>query len=301
MNKPKYMIYPSLLDRFQKVVDVEKDFEDFMNDDDEAGYKVSLEEMTAQREQDLLDAINRVPHDPIEKADKGTCFNEIVDRLILNAKTGREDVTIKSRKAGATYYTSSGNQSYIEMPKDCDRESFEAWAKLFGAKPVGGHIEAKMNDFTFRFDLGLCLGAKIYFDKAIPQHRCEATIDTTYGSVLLYGYADEIRRDIVYDIKTTSIYGFGKFEHAWQKHLYPYCLVKSGESVSISEFEYTVYKLSGGTPTNPIITADMYRERYDFDFSESERKLRQVCERFIEWLEAHKDKITDKKIFGYDQ
>jgi hypothetical protein len=42
----------------------------------------------------------------------------------------------------------------------------------------------------------------------------------------------------------------------------------------------------------------MYKEYYTYDHCESSALIRQECERFIEWLEVNKDKITDKKIFG---
>ena len=44
-----------------------------------------------------------------------------------------------------------------------------------------------------------------------------AVIPTRYGDVELYGYIDELVRDTVYDIKTTSKYDFGKYEHGWQR------------------------------------------------------------------------------------
>ena len=104
--------------------------------------------------------------------------------------------------------------------------------------------------------------------------------------------------DKVYDIKTTSAYQFGKFERAWQKDVYPYCLVSSGEMNSVSEFEYTVFQLTKPSARNPVIGAKMYAEVYTYDHTESEKRLRSFLERFIEWLEANRERITDEKIFN---
>lgn len=265
MEKVKYKIYPSLLDKFQSILDVEEDYESFFNQGEE-GYKKSLEEILAQREQELLDSINRVPHEPIEKADRGTAFNEVIDCLVERRKCHREDMVIKSYKVDET-----------NLPP---------------------HIEVTFNGWTFRFDLYFCMGVARYFEGSIPQHRCEAEIDTNYGRVLLYGYADEIHKDVVYDIKTTSSYAFGNYERKWQRYLYPYCLIQSGEMSEVSEFEYTPIVLTGGNTRNPLINGTLFRERYDYNHEEAKVNLKNICERLIEWMETNRDKITDEQVFG---
>lgn len=269
MNDIRYRIYPSLLDKFQSYLDSDIEAESFWNIDSETGeMKRTPDEIAAANEQALLDTINRVPCGPIEAADKGTCFNEIVDYLISKKNTEREDISIES---GAVDW----NETSI---------------------PV---IQAKMNGFTFLFDMEICKEAARYFGRqAIPQHFCKGVITTAYGDVELYGYADEIVRDKVYDIKTTSSYQFGKFERSWQKDVYPYCLVSSGEMKSVSEFEYTVFQLTKPSTRNPVIGAKMYAEPYTYDHTESEKRLRSFLERFIEWLEANRERITDEKIFN---
>lgn len=263
--KPNYRIYPSLLDAFERLCNTQEEFEAFYNEDAEnGGYKVSFEELYAKNEQALLDSINRVPHEPIEAADRGTCFNEIIDALLEHRKSNREDVSIESKH------------------------------DALGVR----YIEAKMHDYTFNFDCGFCLGVASYFKGAIPQHKCEATINTEYGEVQLYGYADEIRQDVVYDIKTTKSYEFGKYEKGWQRYVYPYCLIEAGELTEVREFEYTPVVLTGGTSRQPLITGTMYRERYDYDHEDAKRKIKQGLERFIAWIELNREKITDKKIFN---
>ena len=77
MSSVRYRIYPSLLDKFQSLLDVEQTVEEFWNLDSEGEYKETADEMSDRLDRELLDAVNRVPHDPIEAADKGTCFNEV--------------------------------------------------------------------------------------------------------------------------------------------------------------------------------------------------------------------------------
>jgi hypothetical protein len=69
---------------------------------------------------------------------------------------------------------------------------------------------------------------------------------------------------------------------------------------SVSAFEYTAFVWSGGTSRTPVLTAKMYPEVYTYDHKTAESELRHICERFIEWLEAHRGQITDKKIFAED-
>lgn len=265
MSSIRYRIYPSLLDKFQALLDVDQTVEEFWNLDSEGDYKETADEMSDRLEKELLDAVNRVPHDPIEAADKGTCFNEVIDCLISDKKCEREDMFIRSDYMG-------GNRVII----------------------------ANLNEFEFIYDAAMCVEFADAYNRPISQHRCEANISTRYGDVELYGYADEIEEDVVYDIKTTGRYDFGKYAKGWQRHVYPYCLVKSGELTDVSAFVFDVVVWSGGSTRNPILGGKFYRETYDFHYEQSELAIRQVCERFIEWLEAHREQITDKKIFAED-
>ena len=259
----KYKIYPSLLDKFQSFLDAEQATEEWWNLDSEGEYKLTADEMSDKLEQELLDAVNRVPHEPIEAADKGTCFNEVIDCLISHRKCEYEGMDIQSGEMG-------GNRVII----------------------------AKLNGFEFIYSAEMCKEFASRFEGAISQHQCSAILPTKYGDVELYGYIDEIVTDHICDIKTTSRYDFGKFSKGWQKHVYPYCLVKSGEMANVSGFAFDVVVWKGGTKTNPVLDGSFYREWYDFHYDYSELMLQQICERFIEWLENHRDQITDKKIFA---
>lgn len=265
MSAPNYCIYPSLLDNFQRLLDSERDFEDFANEDAEGNYKRTLEEIVAEREQALLDSVNRVPHESTEAQLKGTIFNDLLD---IAAKHGRTE-----EERGFRYY---------------NRECTNGWM-VYEVKALDGSYYYEFNGRDIR-DYGA------QYEGAVAQYLCKARLATKYGSVLLYGYADEICQDVVKDIKTTSRYNFGKFAHKWQKDVYPYCLVASGDMPSVSRFDYDVYswRERKGEP----LSVERYTESYDYDHAKSERRLREICEAFIEWLEHNSARITDKKVFG---
>ena len=268
-SQPNYRIYPSLLDKFQELLDSELEADEFFNLDEEGNQKRSADEIADQHTQELLDTINRVPHDPIEAADKGTCFNEIVDA--------------------------------IGDDRDCAYPGMN-WVPLAadgGLGPVVG-LRASLNGFTFDFDINLLRSAADYFAGAVRQQLVKAMLTTRYGTVELYGYIDEILPTKVCDIKTTSSsYAFGKYERKWQKDVYPYCLRESG-LMDVTLFEYTVYQLSKPSGRSPLITGRQYPEQYTYDHTAATMRLRRHVEHFIEWLEVHRDQITDRKIFGGD-
>ena len=269
-----YCIYPTLLDSWWKFQN--QRLEDFFYQDEQGGWHVnyneadgtyhySQEEMDALLDQELIDKINRVPTEPSEAASKGTIFNEIVDCIIEKRGTHHEGWTVES------VADSQGNKSTIH---------------------------ASLDGFDFYFDAAFCKQVAAYFAGALPQYYIEAVLPCRYGNVMLYGWIDELCKDVVKDIKTTKRYEFGNYAHYWQRHVYPYCLIESGDSKFIKGFEFTVIKWAGGTKYNPVISGEMYKEYYTYDHCESSALIRQECERFIEWLEINKYKITNKKIFN---
>lgn len=306
--KPSYRIYPSLLDKFQSYLDADRALEEPWNKVSESSlpmhpgcevgdYIKTLDEIADGLQQELLDAINRVPHEPIEAADKGTCFNEILDCLIENRKPKREDLTVESLPD--PYLVC---QDYCSA-KDCDYRLGDhgdgctaAIDRAKAGKCPAKAIRATLNGFTFDFDVTLCREAAARLDGALPQHLCKGYIDTKYGTVELNGYSDYIQLDKIIDIKTTGQYSFGKFERAWQKDVYPYCLVSSGECKKVTSFEYSVYVLN----KKPPFTGARYSEEYTYDHAAATERLRKMLEQFIGWLEEHREQITDTKIFGGD-
>lgn len=272
--QPKYRIYPSLLDKFQELLDSDIEADEFWNLDEEGNQKRTADEIADAHTQELLDSINRVPHEPIEAADKGTCFNALVDLIADGISIGARYITADDGPVFSTLYAGGDPAT----------------------PPVG--YRAELNGFTFDFDAGLIHSAASLFVGAVHQALVKAILTTKYGPVELYGYADEILPAMVSDIKTTSSsYGFGKYERKWQKDLYPYCLTEAG-LMEPTLFEYTVFQLSKPSGRSPLITGKQYAEQYTYDHTAGTMRLRGHVEHFIEWLEEHRHLITDTKIFG---
>ena len=262
-----YLINPSLLNKWTELVNSDRDWEQFYGDADEPS--VSPEEFFQKREQSLIDSINRVPFTS-EPASRGTALNELVD-CIIDGRTQREDMTVER-----VYFPDETN----------------AIRRL-------GAIRAGLDGFSFDFDINLVRRLADYFKGATCQYRCEATMDTAFGPVILYGDADYIRQDIVYDLKSTSRYDkYLKFAEGWQKDVYPWALTESGDVQGIAGFEYTVVPLTGGSASSPIISGDIRSEYYAYDHDASTRRLRAVCEAFIPWIEEHRHLITYPRIFN---
>ena len=280
MSTPKYRIYPSILDKFQKFLDSDLVAEEFWNKKDDE-YILSPEEMSKQLEQELIDSINRLPKEPSEAADKGTAFNEVIDCIIEHHPCKREDMEIRT-------------DVQLEKADTCKQEpnSGEIQYNVTAYPFIG----VKFNGWDFHYQESLCREVAQYFKDCIPQHTCSAILPTIYGDVELYGHVDYINTNKIHDLKTTKNYTFGNYEKYWQRHLYPYCLIESGEMEEVTEFEFTVVKWR--ELKNKPISGDIYKEVYTYSHEHSRKALTGICEAFIEWLNSNKALITDKKIFG---
>lgn len=317
-HKIAYRIYPSLLDKFQTLLNAEKDLEAPWNIDRETGdYKKTLTQIEDEATQSLLNSINRVPFHSLA-ADNGTVFNELVDCLHRGRKSFRDDIQFKTFK------------------------EYGLIAARFQQKDLP--------DEYFYYDLMNARNIAQFFKGSCCQLFVKGILPTVHGNVELYGYIDELKRDVVYDLKTTgSSYQFGKFEDHWQRYVYPYCLISSGQMTDVLAFEYSVLKwtrrksqaimqgsdlwdwcqvepvffdpktkrpvdiakvvAAGGKKEDyieqmPQFTSvdihgfDYFPEFYNYDHAECVEKLTYMVESFIEWLEGHCDQITDKKIFN---
>ena len=265
MNGYDFKFSPSQLQCYQDFLDSETLYEAFYGKSDEP--ELTYEEYERKKFSELIDRINRVTF-VSEAADKGSCLNEIVDCIVMGVKSTRDDITLCSRN-----YV---DDSSIACP----------------------HIEAVKGSFKFLFDIAFCKRLAEYFKGSLCQLYTEAPIDTDMGRILLYGYPDYVRGDMVYDLKTTSRYEFGKYSKYWQQHVYPWTLTESGKCRDIKAFEFTAFALKGGNSKNPTIYGDMYPEVYVYDHERSTKALRGICTKFAEFLVTNKSLITDKKIFG---
>lgn len=277
MSEIKYSIYPSLLIAYQRLLDYQMVAEEPWNKVSESShkygefldynigdYKLTPDEMYLELEADLIDSINRVPRTFGEAASKGTAFNEIVDCLIENRKSSNPNCKIHSTK----------NNVGLSV------------------------IRAEIDGFVFDFDIALCKEVAKAFPHSLAQYFAESTIDTRFGMVHLYGYIDEWCGKEMYDIKTTGDYHWGKFANGWQRHIYPYCVINSGESEEVESFTYYVVEWAKQPAGEPIKAKNIYQEYYNYDHVESTDKIRDIVESFIDWLQYRAEYIQDKKIYG---
>ena len=168
---------------------------------------------------------------------------------------------------------------------DCLIEGRTSEIMNLTSNPETGTITVKWKNWTFTFPTAICLEFKNYYKQAIPQVRTEATISTKYGEIEIYGNIDELLPDKVCDIKTTGKYNAFKFRKHWQHLVYPYCLTITGNYINVFEYNVTDFK-------------DTWTETYTFDEYRDIPKLINHCEALVEFIEANKHLITDKKIFN---
>jgi hypothetical protein len=259
----KYLFYATLLDAFQDLLDSDKIYSEYWGSS--ANPSMTEEAFQEKTRLELIDRINRVPFDS-EKADRGTAFNEIVDSLILGTKSNKMAIGRVPAGELVTDAKASGNS-----------------AKLM----------AVYHNRTFIFPLSVCREFADYYKGAVPQVYTEAILPTRYGDVQLYGYIDELMPLCIHDIKTTGRYTAGKFKRHWQHIVYPYCLQKEGNR--ISDFEYNVLLINERKDGNIYET---FTEFYAFDADRDIPRLTAHVERLIEFIEFHRDLITDRKIFN---
>ena len=197
--RPKFKFYATLLDAFSNYLRSDAIYERYWGFSENPPH--TPEEFKEQQFQSLIDTINRVPFDS-EAADRGTCFNEIVDALIENRKPNGVEV---ERVDGVLY-------------------------------------RALYNGRTFDFPIALCLEFANYYKGALTQQRVEAILPTCFEEVLVYGVIDELMPLSIHDIKTTGNYYVGKFKDHWQHIVYPYCLMRNGGDVRLFEYNITDFK-----------------------------------------------------------
>ena len=149
--------------------------------------------------------------------------------------------------------------------------------------------------YAFTFDPAFLAELADWVGDAVCQPFLKASIQTSFGEVELYGFADYIVGDTIIDLKSTDNYSVGKYREKWQHRTYPLLAVKSGDMESVDAFEYLVAELDKNVPQGGKI----YREDYNLTPEECERELRTMLEvEFLPWLESKRELITDKKVFG---
>lgn len=117
---------------------------------------------------------------------------------------------------------------------------------------------------------------------AVRQVYVEAFLPTQRGLVKVYGFIDELLADTAYDIKTTKNYNFPKYLHNWQHAVYLEALRDQG----INRFVYKVTDFE-----------DIFKEEYHYRQEDTDRLISE-CVHLIEFLEANRSQITDRKVFN---
>lgn len=221
-TRPRYKIYATLLDAFRTWRDADSIYEKYWGFSENPQYTAA--EFEAIKRQELLDRINRVPFDS-EAAERGTAFNEVIDSLVLHARSER-----------------------VAMERITDAEGLVV------------AVRAKTGEREFTFPIALCREVAAYYKGAIAQQLVEGVIDTRHGPVLLYGYADYIMPFSVHDLKTTGSYSVGNYRSHAQHLVYPYCLWQDGADVDL--FEYNVVEM-GKTWWNTYTETYTFRPERD--------------------------------------
>jgi hypothetical protein len=116
----------------------------------------------------------------------------------------------------------------------------------------------------------------------LPRPMTETQVYCQYqlGDVLLYGYVDVVGRTLAVDLKTTGRYAPGRFTTNHQNF---YLLALKPKGVRTLRYVITDFR-------------EVYQENYDLnmDFSVQEQQI----QHFREFLETHREVITDGKIFN---
>lgn len=271
-QQPRYQIYPSLMDKYTNYLRSADIYDKYWGGSENPPF--TYEEFEAQQFADLIDGINRVPKD-LPQADIGTAFNEIVDCMVLGVKSDKMPIE--------RVYLPSADGSTNEV----------------------GCLKAELNGRFFVFPIEMCREFADYYKacNAIPQKFVEGLIDTPRGLVRLYGYVDELTDHGVHDIKTSGSYEAFKFKGNAQHLVYPYCLNAMG--IEVREFSYDLAHIDSGikrgAPVPDYIEVKYlgsHQEEYSYIADRDEPILRERLCALIDFLEAHRDLITDTKIFG---
>lgn len=260
-----YRFSPSALDKFQRYLEAEQEFESDFNYSEDTGYKQTLEEIVAAREQELLDALNYVPQPPTLAASRGKALNDVVDQIIKYRRDPNADL-------------SKGKTRILKITDDL--------------------VEAYCEGFTFSFSAKLVETLADMLAEGTMQMHVQSQIHTDSGDALLHGYPDYILPTQVTDLKSTESYVWGKYENYWQRYAYPYILQKTGLMQKVEAFEFLVVELKTDKNTG-IISGAIYKETYtDVNLEKCEAELRWIIGGLIIFVEEHREQITNNKIFN---
>lgn len=113
-----------------------------------------------------------------------------------------------------------------------------------------------------------------------PMLKTQVYCEYQLNDVLLYGYVDVLGKLLAVDIKTTSQYRPGLYAKSHQNFYLPALRAKGVRSLRYIVTDFV----------------DVYQEDYDHttDFSHQEAQIVSFCA----FLETHRERITDRRVFG---
>lgn len=281
MNEIKYRFSPTLLDSYLSYLEHEEIWAQYWGKSDNP--KTTLQEFQQEKFQGLIDKINRVdiPWEDTELMDRGTAFNEIIDSIIENRMP--EDMTV----------TKVFRQEEIPNPNYSDTSAYTSEFVPMTIKVDTKdllYLDVSYNKRVFRFDARLCKQIAKKYKGALTQVFIEGTLPTRYGDVRFVGYIDEMMPNYISDLKTTTSYTTGKFRGNMQHLVYPLMIEQMTGQV-IDYFVYDVVEFGK-------YEINCYEEVYPYRREEAQKRLTEVCEEFIRFVEDNRELITDKKIFN---
>lgn len=232
--------------------------------------EADTEEEARRREDELIQKLCRVHTEPSYAASKGTALNNCVDAVIMGKAV---DLTLAQWESG---------------------EETESGVFRTGT-PEAPELATKVDGFAFRFSEELVLDLADHVGDAVCQPFLSSTVDTEYGEVELYGFADYVNRDTIYDLKSTAAYTAGKYRKHWQHRIYPLIAVKSGKMERVHEFQYLVVEF--GKSVKMPFDGSVFSESYMGAASEAE-VVRYLEFYFLPWLEMKRPLITNDRVFG---
>jgi hypothetical protein len=224
--------------------------------------------------QKLINKINRVYSPTTEAMAQGKCFEALINQLLRADAVATVDYTVEY----------SVNQM-IEDIFCCEDEDGKPWCDN------NSHYGKVQYKFTFPSEiinrvLDFLQNERVHSQ----QYFVEKNIEVSGRIVELYGFVDYCGLDCVIDLKTTGSYKFPKYDTNWQRYVYGYCLRDSVDTLQflVAYFDYQRKKL---------VATEIYHETYSMEY-EDFSGLRAFIAEFIDFLETHRERITDKKIFG---
>ena len=143
MSDVTYQIYPTLLDQWQRLCDCEMLAEQFWNIDEDGNYRLTPEELAADAEAELIATINRTKVFDTTLADRGTCFNDIIDEMVEGRYCGDAEAEHRSLNGHDFTYSVELAKSVAEKLTDavCQWKCEGVLSTRYGGVRLYGYID----------------------------------------------------------------------------------------------------------------------------------------------------------------